>query len=95
MIKLKDLLFEQWTKEMGKPLSKTEISALKKKLKKPRKRKGPRKQIVPVNLSDREKNYVIFIMLKKRRDKSKKSGAYHWKYMTKAEKEKLEVKEND
>ena len=33
MIKLKDLLFEQWTKRMGKPLSKSEISALKKKLK--------------------------------------------------------------
>ena len=93
MIKLKDLLFEQWTKEMGKPLSKAEISALKKKLKKPRKRKGPRKEIVPVNLSDREKNYVIFVMLKKRRDKSKKDGAYHWRYMTKAQRAKLEVKE--
>ena len=93
MIKLKDLLFEQWTKEMGKPLSKAEISALKKKLKKPKKRKGPRKEIVPVNLSDREKNHVIFVMLKKVRDKSKKDGAYHWRYMTKAQRAKLEVKE--
>ena len=44
MIKLIDLLFEQWTKEMGKPLSKAEISTLKKKLKKPKKKKRTKKR---------------------------------------------------
>ena len=49
MIKLKDLLTElqspPWnTKTMGKPLSNSEISALKKKLKTPSVRKGPKKQ---------------------------------------------------
>ncbi len=41
MIKLIDLLIEQWdTKTMGKPLSKSEITALKKKLNSPEVRKG-------------------------------------------------------
>ena len=95
MIKLIDLLIEQWdTKTMGKPLTKAEISALKKKLKAPSVRKGPKKQLVPPNLSDREKHHVIFVMLKKRRDKAyKKSGGQmfqkHWTKLSKAEKEKL------
>ena len=97
MIKLKDLLTEKlqsppWnTKTMGKPLTKAEISTLKKKLKAPSVRKGPKKQLVPPNLSDREKAYIIFVMLKKRRDKNyEKSGGQfikkHWSKMTKAEK---------
>ena len=99
MIKLKDLLTElqspPWnTKTMGKPLSNSEISTLKKKLKAPSVRKGPKKQLVPPNLSDREKAYIIFVMLKKRRDKNyKKSGGQfikkHWTKLSKAEKEKL------
>ena len=89
-----DLLIEQWdTKTMGKPLSKAEISALKKKLKEPTKRKGPRKQIVPANLSDREQAHIVFVMLKKRRDKNIKMGGgfiqKHWTKMSKAEREKL------
>ena len=99
MIKLKDLLTElqspPWnTKTMGKPLSNSEISTLKKKLKAPSVRKGPKKQLVPPNLSDREKAYIIFVMLKKRRDKNyEKSGGQmfqkHWTKLSKAEKEKL------
>ena len=99
MIKLKDLLTElqspPWnTKTMGKPLSNSEISALKKKLKTPSVRKGPKKQLMPPNLSDREKAYIIFVMLKKRRDKNyEKSGGQfikkHWTKLSKAEKEKL------
>ena len=90
MIKLMDLLIEQWdTKTMGKPLSKAEISALKKKLKEPTKRKGARKQIVPPNLSDREKYHIVFVMLKKQRDKNIKMGGgfiqKHWTKMSKAE----------
>jgi len=93
MIKLIDLLFEQWTKRMGKPLTKAEITALKKKLKAPSVRKGPKKQLMPPNLSDREKHHIIFVMLKKTRDKNlKKFGGgiqKHWTKMSKAEKEKI------
>tara|TARA_Y100000310_G_scaffold302296_1_gene339469 strand:- start:318 stop:650 length:333 start_codon:yes stop_codon:yes gene_type:complete len=90
MIKLKDLLFEQWTKGMGKPLSKSEISTLEKKLKVPTVR-DPKKggMIIPPKLSEREKNHIIFVMLKKTRDKNAKKGLgkiqKHWTKMSKAE----------
>ena len=90
MIKLKDLLFEQWTKRMGKPLSKSEISALKKKIKAPVPR-DPKKggAVIPPKLSDREKHHIIFVMLKKTRDKNAKKGLKgvqkHWSKMSKAE----------
>ena len=68
MIKLKDLLFEEI-----KPLNKGEIAKLKKKLKAPVVR-DPKKrgQVIPPKLSDREKHHVIFVMLKKTRDKNLK-----------------------
>ena len=94
-----DMLGEQWnTKTMGKPLSKAEISALKKKLKKPRKRTGPKNQLMPPNLSDRENHHIIYVMLKKTRDKNyKKFGGFmpggsvqkHWTKMSKKDREKL------
>ena len=73
MIKLKNILFEQWTKRMGKPLSKSEISALEKKIKASKVR-DPKKggKIIPPKLSKREKNHIIFVMLKKTRDKAKR-----------------------
>ena len=87
MIKLKDLLFEEM-----KPLSKSEIDKLKKKLKLHKDspvRKGPKKQIVPPKLSDREKHHIIFVMLKQTRDKNAKKGLKgvqkHWNKMSKAE----------
>ena len=94
MIKLIDLLIEQWdTKTMGKPLSQSEITALKKKLKAPEVRKGLKKQVVPPSLSDRETNYIIYVMLKKQRDKNlKKFGGgiqKHWNKMSKKDREKL------
>ena len=85
MIKLKDLLFEEI-----KPLSKGEIAKLKKKLKAPVVR-DPKKrgQVIPPKLSDREKHHIIFVMLKKTRDKNAKKGLSfiqkHWTKMTKAE----------
>ena len=85
MLYLKDLLFEE-----VKPLSKGEIAKLKKKLKAPEVR-DPKKggQIIPPKLSDREKHHVIFVMLKKTRDKNLKkslSGIQkHWTKMSKAE----------
>ena len=90
MIKLIDLLIEQWdTKTMGKPLSQSEITALKKKLKAPEVRKGLKKQVVPSSLSDRETHYIIYVMLKKQRDKNlKKFGGgiqKHWNKMSKAD----------
>ena len=95
MIKLKDLLFEQWTKRMGKPLSKSEISVLKKKLKAPVPR-DPKKggAVIPPKLSDREKHHIIFVMMKKTRDKNvKKFGdkafQKHWTKMSKKDREKL------
>ena len=94
MIKLIDLLIEQWdTKTMGKPLSKSEIIALKKKLEAPVVRKGPKKQIMPPNLSDREEHHIIYVMLKKQRDKNlKKFGGgiqKHCNKMSKKDREKL------
>ena len=87
MIKLKDLLFEEI-----KPLSKSEIDKLEKKLKLHKDspvRKGPKKQIVPPKLSDREKHHIIFVMLKQTRDKNAKKGLKgvqkHWNKMSKAE----------
>ena len=91
MIKLIDLLIEQWdTKTMGKPLSQSEITALKKKLKAPEVRKGLKKQVVPPSLSDREPHYIIYVMLKKQRDKNKKKFGdktiqKHWNKMSKAD----------
>ena len=85
MIKLKDLLFEEI-----KPLSKGEIAKLKKKLKAPVVR-DPKKrgQVIPPKLSDREKHHVIFVMLKKTRDKNLKKALggvqKHWTKMSKAE----------
>ena len=87
MIKLKDLLFEEM-----KPLSKSEIDKLEKKLKLHKDspvRKGSRGQIVPPKLSDREKHHVIFVMLKKTRDKNLKKALggvqKHWGKMSKSE----------
>jgi serine protease inhibitor ecotin len=90
MIKLIDLLIEQWdTKTMGKPLSQSEINALKKKMDSPEVRKGLKKQIVPPSLSDRETHHIIYVMLKKQRDKNlKKFGGgvqKHWNKMSKAD----------
>ena len=90
MIKLIDLLIEQWdTKTMGKPLSKSELTALKKNLNSPEVRKGLKKQVVPPSLSDRETHYIIYVMLKKQRDKNlKKFGGgvqKHWNKMSKAD----------
>ena len=91
MIKLIDLLIEQWdTKTMGKPLSQSEITALKKKLNSPEVRKGLKKQVVPSSLSDRETHYIIYVMLKKQRDKNKKKFGdktiqKHWNKMSKAD----------
>ena len=75
-----------------KPLSKSEIAALKKKLEAPTVRKGPKKQIMPSNLSDREKHHIIYVMLKKQRDKNlKKFGGgiqKHWTKMSKKDRQK-------
>ena len=87
MIKLKDLLFEEM-----KPLSKSEIDKLEKKLKLHKDspvRKGPRGQIVPPKLSEKEKHHIIYVMLKKTRDKNLKRGlggiSKHWSKMSRAE----------
>ena len=75
-----------------KPLSKSEIDALKKKLEAPTVRKGPKKQIMPSNLSDREKHHIIYVMLKNQSDKNlKKFGGgiqIHWTKMSKKDRQK-------
>ena len=87
MIKLKDLLIEE-----TKPLSKSEVDKLKRKLKLHQDspvRKGPRGQIVPPKLSEKEKYHIIYVMLKKTRDKNLKRGLggikKHWSKMSRAE----------
>ena len=76
-----------------KPLSKSEIDVLKKKLKAPEVRKGLKKQVIPPKFSDREAHHIIYVMLKKRRDKNlKKFGGgiqKHWTKMSKKDREKL------
>mgnify|MGYP000430383985 CR=1 FL=1 len=66
MIKLKDLLLEI------KPLNNREIKALEKKIDAPIKRGGNKNAIIPPKLSEREKHHIIYVMLKKTRDKNKK-----------------------
>ena len=104
MIKLKDLLTETinfgsagdralpvgYTKT--KSLSGSEITKLKKKLKLHKDspvRKGSRGQIVPPKLSEKEKHHIIYVMLKKTRDKNLKRGLggikKHWSKMSRAE----------
>ena len=65
MIKLKDLLLEM------KPLSAKEIKALEKKIDKPIKRGGNKNAIIPPKLSEREKHHIMYVMLKKTRNKNK------------------------
>ena len=65
MIKLKDLLFEM------KPLNNKEIKTLEKKIDAPIKRSGSRGAIVAPKLSEREKHHIMYVMLKKTRDKNK------------------------
>ena len=65
MIKLKDLLLEM------KPLNNREIKALEKKIDAPIKRGGYKNAIVPPKLSEREKYHIMYVMLKKTRDKNK------------------------
>ena len=65
MIKLKDLLLEM------KPLSAKEIKALEKKIDAPIKRGGNKNAIIPPKLSEREKHHIMYVMLKKTRDKNK------------------------
>ena len=65
MIKLKDLLFEM------KPLSNREIKALEKKIDAPIKRGGNKNAIIPPKLSEREKHHIMYVMLKKTRNKNK------------------------
>jgi hypothetical protein len=65
MIKLKDLLLEM------RPLSSKEIKTLEKKIDEPIKRSGSRRAIIPPELSEREKHHIIYVMLKKTRDKNK------------------------
>ena len=66
MIKLKDLLLEM------KPLNNREIKALEKKIDAPIKRGGKKNAIIPPKLSEREKHHIMYVMLKKTRDRNKK-----------------------
>ena len=66
MIKLKDLLLEI------KPLNNREIKALEKKIDAPIKRGGNKNAIIPPKLSEREKHHIMYVMLKKTRDRNKK-----------------------
>ena len=66
MIKLKDLLLEM------KPLNNREIKALEKKIDEPIKRGGNKNAIIPPKLSEREKHHIMYVMLKKTRDRNKK-----------------------
>ena len=66
MIKLKDLLLEM------KPLNNREIKALEKKIDAPIKRGGNKNAIIPPKLSEREKHHIMYVMLKKTRDRNKK-----------------------
>ncbi len=65
MIKLKDLLLEM------KPLNNREIKALEKKIDAPIKRGGNKNAIIPPKLSEREKHHIMYVMLKKTRNKNK------------------------
>ena len=65
MIKLKDLLLEI------KPLNNREIKALEKKIDAPIKRSGNKNAIIPPKLSEREKHHIMYVMLKKTRNKNK------------------------
>ena len=65
MIKLKDLLLEM------KPLNNREIKALEKKIDEPIKRGGNKNAIIPPKLSEREKHHIMYVMLKKTRNKNK------------------------
>ena len=65
MIKLKDLLLEI------KPLNNREIKALEKKIDAPIKRGGNKNAIIPPKLSEREKHHIMYVMLKKTRNKNK------------------------
>ena len=55
-----------------KPLSNREIKALEKKIDAPIKRGGKKNAIIPPKLSEREKHHIMYVMLKKTRDKNKK-----------------------
>ncbi len=73
-----------------KPLNKTEIKELERKLALPTVRKGPKKQVVPPKLTDAEMNHLIFVMMKPMRDANRKKfggGAVqkNWTKMSKAE----------
>ena len=65
MIKLKDLLLEM------KPLNNREIKALEKKIDASIKRGGKKNAIIPPKLSEREKHHIMYVMLKKTRNKNK------------------------
>ena len=73
-----------------KPLNKTEIKELERKLALPTVRKGPKKQVVPPKLTDAEMNHLIFVMMKPMRDANRKKlggGVVqkNWTKMSKAE----------
>ena len=67
-----------------KPLTKTEVKELERKLALPTVRKGPKKQVVPTKLSEREFNFLVFVMLKPMRESNlKKFGGgiqKNWNY---------------
>tara|TARA_B100001564_G_scaffold355960_1_gene369216 strand:+ start:569 stop:862 length:294 start_codon:yes stop_codon:yes gene_type:complete len=72
-----------------KPLTKTEVKELERKLALPTVRKGPKKQVVPTKLSEREFNFLVFVMLKPMRESNlKKFGGgiqKNWNKMSKSE----------
>ena len=70
-------------------LTKKEIKELERKIALPTVRKGPKSAIVPPELSEREFNFLVFVMLKPMRESNlKKSGGgiqKNWTKMSKAE----------
>jgi len=53
---------------MNKPLNTKEIEELNRKLSLPTVRVGPRKELVPPNLTQAEWNYLVFVSLAKVRE---------------------------
>jgi len=71
-----------------KPLTKTEVKELKRKLTLPTVRKGPKKQVVPTKLSERELNFLIFVSLAKVREANGNQFGVvqkNWNKMSKSE----------
>ena len=71
-----------------KPLTKTEVKELERKLTLPTVRKGPKKQVVPTKLSERELNFLIFVSLAKVREANGNQFGVvqkNWNKMSKSE----------